>query len=220
MGSTDGFSVARGTGVRLSPSSATTSTMWNSSRAVSPRQISRGKEIRKSPQDPPKTQVLLAQDPRGFLGQWGVGIPLSTPHHTEFTPGHLPEGLRRKSRPGPLTAPRYPLVGSFGGQRAESNPSSAAISTPSDSSPKLREEDSPRDLHKSQEFGELGGGGYNHPPPCLLRSLPRGIHPGISPLDSEKNNAPFTPSPAFLGSRTVRRTSCCSQCHSSGTWKV
>lgn len=55
MGSTEGFSVAKGIGERGPPSASTISTTWNSSRAISPRQIFGEREEHSHPptRDPP-----------------------------------------------------------------------------------------------------------------------------------------------------------------------
>lgn len=74
MGSTEGFSVARGTGACVVPSSAgTISTTWNSSRAISPRQIFREREEH-HPITPPQHLNTPCSGPPG--GVWGgLGPP-------------------------------------------------------------------------------------------------------------------------------------------------
>lgn len=73
MGSTEGFSVARGTGVCVVPSSAgTISTTWNSSRAISPRQIFREREEHHPITPPPAPEHPLLGTLRGGLGWAGT----------------------------------------------------------------------------------------------------------------------------------------------------
>lgn len=156
MGSSDGFSVAIGSHTRLlSLSPVVTSTVWNSSRAAGPRQIWERRKIKKSPQDPPKIQVLLTPSTpflRGdFLGVEGIPLPM-------VGINSVPEGMRRKS----LAEPQEKSLRDFLG----SNPPSATIPTTGNSSPNCAEKIPPKTP------GIWGAEGHNYSPPCLPHSHP------------------------------------------------